>query len=236
MRKMFRALLNTRSRKVRLRRTWFRHNRALFFAPIGLALLLIFLFTQNVEVLASVWRDPLSVLAARSPGRRDAGALYNTKQKRLGLGPTGIAPHERVLAATRMRPDPLLPFELPGENPLDDLLSDQPIGMIEPGALPSTSSFGGSGPSGAPLVGPMSLFSVGSLAGSAPSSDNPQDNSPPGGNPPGGNPPDVTASVPEPSTWLMNIVGLFAIGGVMRRGKRGQRGPVRGGPARVFAA
>jgi hypothetical protein len=234
MRKTFRALLNTRSRKARSRRTRFRYNRALFFAPIALALLPIFLFTQNVEVLASVWRDPLSVLAARSPGHRDSGALYNTKQKRRGLahaGPTGIAPHERVLAATHMRPEPFLPDDLP----LADLLSDQPVGMIGPDALPATGSTGGFGPSGGAPFGGLPLFSAGSPAGPTstskilltdiPTGDTP--GGPPGDNTPGGNPPNVTASVPEPSTWLMNIVGLFAIAGVMRRNRRRQSGPVR---------
>jgi hypothetical protein len=245
MRNIFRTLLNTRSRKARSRPTRFQYNRALFFAPIGLALLLIFLFTQNVEVLASVWRDPLSVLAARSPGQRDAGALYNIKHKRRGLahaGPTGIAPHERVLAATRMRPEPFPPGALPDDLPLADLLSDQPVGMIGPDALPATGSTGGFGPSGGAPFGGVPLFSAGSPAGptstseilltdiptgDTPTGDTPPGGNPPGGNPPGGNPPDVTAAVPEPSTWLMNIVGLFAIAGVMRRNKRRQIGPVR---------
>jgi hypothetical protein len=217
-------------------------------APIGLVLLLIFLFANNVEVLASVWRDPLSVLAARSPGQRDAGALYNTKHKRLGqshAGPAGVVPHERVLAATRMRPDPVLPAEL--TVPLADFFGDQPFATFGPAALPLTGSFGGSGPSGTAPKGTMPPFSVGSFASPMPSSESlveddfpddfppvgnplivsPPDTNPPDDNPPGGNPPDLTASVPEPSTWLMNIVGLFAIAGVMRREKRRQRGPVR---------
>lgn len=234
MRKIFRTLLNTRSRKARSRRTRHRYNRALFFAPIGLALLLVLLLSQNVEVLASVWRDPLSVLAARSPGHRDASALYNTKQKRLGLakaGPAGILPHERVLAGTRMRPDPLLPAELADVGPLADFVDDAPIGTFAPGVVPSMGSVGGPGSFGAPggfggSPGTVPLLKKSSLENQPLTSDTPlidipPVDGPPGGSPPGDNPTDVSAAVPEPSTWLMNIVGLFAVAAVMRRGKRG---------------
>jgi hypothetical protein len=194
----------------------------LFFAPIVLALVLLTLFAQNVEVLAAAWRDPLSVLAARSPGQRDAGALYNIKHKRLALGhidPTTIVPHERVLAATRMRPDPLLPADVTEGIP-PALLPDEPVGNIQPGLLPTTSPVAPGPFSSLAPLGSTPLFSVGRFSEPTPTSNNTPGDNTPGGNPPGGNTPGVTPSVPEPATWLMNLAGLFAVGGMMRRGKR----------------
>jgi hypothetical protein len=184
----------------------------LFFAPIVLALVLLGLFAQNVEVLAAAWRDPLSVLAARSPGQRDAGALYNIKKKRLALGhidPTTIAPHERVLAATRMRPDTQLPADLTKDIP-PAFLPAGPIGNFPTDLQPATPPIV-SGPfSNLAPLGSTPLFSVDRFPNTTPNSVGT----------PGGNPEGVAPSVPEPATWLMNVAGLFAVGAVMRRGKR----------------
>jgi hypothetical protein len=196
----------------------FQYGRTLFVAPTVVALSLILLFGHNVEVLASAWRDPLSILAARSPGQRDAGALYNIKQKRLSLadlapetiGPTGIVPHERVLAASRMRPDPVLAPFLPGDDALPGWF-DEPIDIAETGPLPTIASLGAPGPlSSIRPVGGAPLFTVSDLS-ELRSTPLPTDN------PPGT---DMSGPVPEPSTWTTSIAGLFAVAGLMRRARR----------------
>jgi hypothetical protein len=42
---------------------------------------------------------------------------------------------------------------------------------------------------------------------------------PPGGTPPGGPPETLATPIPEPATWLMMILGLFAIGVAARARK-----------------
>lgn len=173
-------------------------DRVLFAAPILAALVLLFLFTQNQAVLASAWRNPLEVLSARSPGGRGAGALYNIKPERLasttrrtpGLA---VPPAERVLAATRERVPPPFAGVLPGDAmPLDLMNPGEafPAGFepMDIGA-PPLASFGPSpeGPGGLGCCVPP-------VTGDTP-------------------PP---SPVPEPTTWLMNIVGLFLVGSAMR--------------------
>jgi hypothetical protein len=162
-------------------------DRVLFAAPIALALVILFLFVENREVLASSWRDPMTMLSDRSPGQRDAGALYNIK--RLRLSPMVSRPEERVLGVARQRPE--LPEILPTEAPpLDLIMADEPL-----------------------MIGPQLIDAQ--VPGIVMPPDLPRDNTPPGCC--GGK---LIASVPEPATWLMNIVGLFAIGAALRRRNR----------------
>ncbi|MBV1690879.1 hypothetical protein KRR38_25175 [Novosphingobium sp. G106] len=177
-------------------------DRVLFAAPIVVALVLLFLFTQNQAVLASAWRSPLEVLSARSPGGRTPGALYNIKPERLA-STTRSSPHlavppaERVLAATRERVPPPFAGLLPAEAP--------PLGLMNEGA---------------PVLAGAEPMDLG-LPGVVPFVSSPEG---PGG--PGCCIPQVTedapppSPVPEPTTWLMNIVGLFLVGSMMRHRNR----------------
>lgn len=173
-------------------------DRVLFAAPILVALILLFLFTQNQAVLASAWRNPMEVLSARSPGGRGAGALYNIKPERLAsttrrTPALAVPPAERVLAVTRERVPPPFAGLLPTDAP--------PLDLMSPGAV---------FPAGfEPMdLGAPPLASFASLPEG------------PGG--PGCCIPPVTedapppSPVPEPTTWLMNIVGLFLVGGTLR--------------------
>lgn len=173
-------------------------DRVLFAAPILVALILLFLFTQNQAVLASAWRNPVEMLSARSPGGRGAGALYNIKPERLAPtarshSPLAVPPAERVLAATRERAAPPFAGVLPGDA--------MPLDLMEPG---------GAFPAG---FAPMDLGTPPLTSFSAPPEG-------PGG--PGCCVPQVTGDtpppspVPEPTTWLMNIVGLFLVGSALR--------------------
>src|SRR5690349_6876165 len=69
----------------------------------------ILLRGENAPAIMTALRDPMSVFAARSPGVRLSGALYQTKPqltaapRRRGR-PIGLVPHERVLTNLRSRP------------------------------------------------------------------------------------------------------------------------------------
>ena len=188
---------------------WSKRDRLLFCTPIALSLLLLGLFVENGGVMASAWRDPLTVLSERSPGARGAGALYSTKPKSEHVR-TALAgvPTERVLGLPRVRPE--LPGILPPEaTPL--ALGPDAIPMAA-GLLPSSLTDGPGVqpfpdffPPSPSLGGPI-IVTPG-LEPEVPVTPNP----PP--TPPGPPPP---SPVPEPTTWLLNILGVFAIGGVMR--------------------
>ncbi len=136
--------------------------------------------------------DPLSLFAGRSPGERE-GALLPTKLAKAG-------PEERVLSEVRDRdpgvgaapPDPgLLPdAALPGSR-LADGLPGGPAGGFTPFGLPFS-----------PPGGPGDGFIPGGPGG-------------PPFVPPPTNPP--VSGVPEPGTWVVLILGFFAVGWAMRR-------------------
>jgi hypothetical protein len=164
-------------------------DRVLFCAPIAVALILLFLFVENRGVLASSWRDPMAMLNDRSPGERDAGALYNIKHERLQA--LAKRPEERVLGAARQRPE--LPGVLPAEaGPLDLVMADDPVPVgteVMDANLPGIQI-----PPDVPLASTSRGCCIGTFA--------------------------TLAGVPEPTTWLMNIIGLFAIGAALRRRNR----------------
>lgn len=161
--------------------------------------------------------DPLSVLAARSPGGRPAGALTQSKPIK--------KPSERVLAEALTRP--LRPTDAPGLGtgplPAEVVLPGSPvtdmtpstgtdIGDVVPGPVGST-FYPGGGIAVTPYVGVIPGFGGG------------------GGGSGGGEIPTTpvttlpipetpAASVPEPETWLSLMIGFGAIGGTLRFGRR----------------
>jgi hypothetical protein len=207
-----------------------QRDRALFAAPIIVALILLSLFTQNKAVLASSWRSPVTMLAGRSPGGRGAGALYNTKpgyeMKAAYVRPGSPGPHERVLAAMRQRPmlptvaDALAPAATPLDLAMgtpasfgDGILPGLGVPAVDtPGARPflpsSRSGGGGVIPAAEPIPEPSETPDP--TPTSTPTAPPTDTNliTPPGSPP--------ISPVPEPATWAMNIIGLFLIGSALR--------------------
>ena len=113
-----RSSLLARSKLVRALSQWFagtQRKRLLAGAitlGVGALLFLMLSSSKDRAAVAAVVRDPLSVLAGRSPGPRLSGALYQTKPRiasghRVRPLPRRQAmwpPRERVLAVTRSRP------------------------------------------------------------------------------------------------------------------------------------
>jgi len=174
--------------------------------------------------------DPLSILDARSPGARRADALRQTKPGHVrslaAAAPPG-GPEERVLASSRERPPepdlalapPLLgPNSLAGPDAAPGGLPFLPAGA-PPGAGPTPAAFtpndfGALPPPGGLLLPPgQSPPGASPPGGGPPGGGPPGGGSPPGGGPPGGGP------VPEPATWVMMIMALFAVGAALRRRK-----------------
>ena len=194
-----------------------KRDRALFCTPIVVALLLLGFFVENGGVMASAWRDPLAVMSERSPGGRGAGALYSTKPLSERLG-TALAsgPTERVLGLPRVRPD--LPGILPpdatplalGPEPAVLPVGVLPSGLTDgPGLQPFPDVFPPAPTVGGPIIVPPGLEPEIPTTPTVPTA------------PPSPPPPSV---VPEPGTWLLNIIGVFAIGGAMRYRRRKQVG------------
>ncbi|MBB3693415.1 PEPxxWA-CTERM sorting domain-containing protein [Sphingomonas sp. BK580] len=147
--------------------------------------------------------DPSAILGARSPGGRDAGAMFTTKPAKQRLAsrprvPLPGAPSERVLSNVRERPSigwappyvelPETPLAFAPGVPVGDVpLTPAALGPLPPGGgfTPSTpfipgGGTGGGGGGGGDIVTP---------------------------------PP----AVPEPATWATMILGFLMVGGALRR-------------------
>jgi hypothetical protein len=150
--------------------------------------------TSVAKAVGAAIMDPLAVLEGRSPGEREAGALFQTK-------PRPVAPVARVRPRRPGMPaepvaavPPPTPFiDLPGAPvPLGGEV-ELPIAPVVFGGVPG-------GPGGPPIP----VFGGG--GGFPP---------PPPVVPPVVTPP--VAAVPEPSTWAMLILGFGLVGAVLRR-------------------
>lgn len=197
----------------------------------GLALIVtvvlcsILLRGENAQAVVTTLRNPMSVFAARSPGVRLGGALYQTKPRmaaapRQRTRPAGIVPHERVLSNVRTRPSPppvafadAPPIALLGEP---GLMSGVPIDGLPGGGSPAfdVPPFG---------FGDTPGFTAG--PGSPPSNETPGGGGGPG---PGAGPGQGPGSaVPELGTWLMMIAGLGMVGQAFRRQRARLMAPSR---------
>jgi hypothetical protein len=156
---------------------------------------------QARTAIAEVLRDPLSLLAQRSPGTRDAGALTQTKGQRYAAAThkrPAHGPEQRVLSEMRFRPEVLRP---------DDALDDLGLPLLVEGDFepPPSDLF----PSGSPPpTGPWGPYVTPEGFGGTPDngSEPPGNNTEPPGNP-----------VPEPATWLTMITGFMGVGLMLRR-------------------
>lgn len=172
----------------RTRRSWSLAMALLLFIVLGIGFLGLGSSTSVAEVL----RDPLTLLADRSPGGRAAGALFSTKPPR-AKPPAG--PTERVLTVVRERKPPLVP------EPEMWALPDQPLGYVPFEEPPQLFLVPENSVPNIPVIPPFTF-------------ERPTPPSccavirPPAG--PGG------PAVPEPSTWVMLILGFFAAGSAIR--------------------
>ena len=158
---------------------------------------------------SSIVSDPDSVLDERSPGVRRYGWLLNTKQPRLGFS-AGDPPHERVLTSMRRRPTPA-GGPLPLVGPITPVEAFPEVAGVVPDQMPELADTG-SGPGSGGFIPTPGLGGIGPGGGG-----------PAGGNPDDGNgtttTPTPVPSVPEPSTWIMLLLGFAILGRAMRRGR-----------------
>lgn len=180
------------------------------------------------SAVMAAFADPLSVLAARSPGARPEGALTQTKLRK-------STPEERTLANALTRPldrfaGPGLGGGAPGAapGPLNDTVADAVTDAATPAGTPAL----------VPLVGGF----IGTPSGIV-VTPNPGGGSTGGGGGGGGttptppvvvtptNPP-VVSAVPEPETWFMMLFGFGFIGGTLRVRRRANFVPAMAKAAR----
>lgn len=151
--------------------------------------------------------DMDSLLDGRSPGSRRYGWLLDSKP---GYGPTN--PVERVLSSVRRRPIatgiPNLPFGAPiiplAAIPDTGIPVDAVTDLGGPGSLVGPGGFGGG-----PVAGGILPGGGGGNGGNS------------GGGPGNGGEPDTpifpVSPVPEPTTWIMVILGFALLGIAMRQ-------------------
>ncbi len=154
--------------------------------------------------------DPGSLLALRSPGARTAAMLRQLKLTKMARP----GPHQRVLSAERQRPVPAAPI-----GPLVALPEEwlAPF-LAAPDFLPSP-AFPAETPLAAaegPIEGPWGGGGGGWFP-SYPIGGGFIPGLPGGGGEGGQPPPPVVIPVPEPATWIIMALGLFATGWRLRR-------------------
>lgn len=160
--------------------------------------------------------DAIAALLGRSPGERTVGISEKGKGParayRYARSPAAQALEEAFsspVGASRVIEDRSPAATLPPGLFLPDFPATEPVPGLFDAALPS----GVTGGPGGGAFFPPGGFSVGGGGGGGGIPGNP-DNP---GNP--GNPPPVVPAIPEPSTWLMLLLGMAAVGAAMRSGK-----------------
>jgi hypothetical protein len=164
------------------------------------------------DIVAAL-QDPLALFAERSPGERGPRALLSIKSIK--------GPHERVLSTVRERPIPpamdlpvfaaapeavaSIPIIPPqyDTQPVDRIFGPPPAAFF-PGP-PPMAFFPGPPPS-VPVSPPTGPGVPPVIVVPPPTPETPVPPSVPE------TPPPVTIVLPEPTTWAMMILGLFAIG------------------------
>lgn len=169
--------------------------------------------------IAQKGSNAVQAFLGRSPGERGATDMLKGKAQRdlaqdLGTPAKG-KPAQRALGKTFDEPlqslaGPIAPAPVVEFLPLDANSSAVPLPAI---ALPIPSGSGGFGPvfGGGPSGGGF----IGGGGGSGGSGNVPV----PPIAPPA--PPPITAAVPEPSTWILLLMGFAAVGASVRRSKKG---------------
>ncbi|HEY1124397.1 MAG TPA: hypothetical protein VGE65_02100 [Sphingobium sp.] len=187
---------------------------------VAVLLVSAFLLMSNQQrsAVAQVLRDPLSMLAARSPGERGDAALRQTKIKRGAMIPAAF---EKLLDKEHVSS----PVATAAASP--DVFSGQDELPAVADFVPGTHDGAHQGlPDGAPILahGGGGYFQIvpgggpvggggGSGGGGGETCTDPAKCGTPTGEP---TPPPVLVAVPEPGTWLMIIAGFFSLGAILR--------------------
>ena len=181
------------------------------FSQLGISNLFAQTLKETDRALQNT-SNALKSFIGRSPGARGKTDLLKGKVKRAALprqqSPESAKPMQRALGKVFVKP----------ENGLIDALLDQPDGVFLPVENVGT---GGPGVDLPPVVlGPGNFSSIstggfgggGSIIGGGGTA---------AGNPPAvpAPPPAVINAVPEPSTWILLLLGFGAIGASIRRAK-----------------
>jgi len=181
---------------------------AILLALLSTGAFVVSVGEDNRAAFADVLRDPLSILAQRSPGQRGS-ALLQTKRARTRVATSSVpfAPNERVLPVVRMRPLALLGPDTLSLSPIVPkieepffLVPEVPIGGITGSGPPRFDFVNGPLPS----IGGGDLPPVNRIEPPMPSEAGPE-------------PAPAPAPVPEPETWLTMILGFLTVGGALRR-------------------
>lgn len=179
---------------------------------------------QMASAVAAAIADPAALLDQRSPGARAAGALTQTKQRRLASRTSHarepFVPVERVLAGERRRPgdganipgfvpDGGVETPLPGAAPppVDDA-------FLPPAGVTGAGGGGSSVPVAPILDGGGGGSGIGGGGGG-------------GGSEPSPTPTPEPSPVPEPATWLLTLTGFTALATALRRRRPLQARPDR---------
>ena len=173
------------------------------FGPNGIAPAQTHAIRAMKGAIVAALKDPLSLLAERSPGSRGAGALHLTKSH--------IVPQERVLPEERIRP--IAPNTERGPVVNIPLLPEPPLGETSPSSTavgnPQGQGSGPSGPFNTPPLGFPGGFagipsggavSPGNPGGGATSPNNPNSGGTPLGNPGGTDLPPGNTTTPPGKT------------------------------------
>ena len=170
---------------------------------------------QMAGAVAAAIADPAALLDQRSPGTRGAGALTQTKQRRLasrtGNGHGPFVPVERVLAGERRRPSEgtNIPGFVPAGGVETPLPGDAPPPVDDAFLPPAGVTGGGGGGSSVPVVPIIGGSGGGSGIGGGG-----------GGGGPSPTPTPEPSPVPEPATWVLTLTGFAALAATLRRRPR----------------
>jgi len=209
------ALGRVSTRAAALGRTRFSmQKRAVLLSPVAAGLFVSVVATPLLisegsrAAFAAAVKDPLSLLAQRSPGERAPGAMHSTKPPRIAqAGP--VVPRERVLPSVRERAPEISPAAAAAPEAGLPVV-EAPVEVAEAGPTPPTPFIA------PPFFGPNTI-----IPGSGPDSGGGNPGPGPGPDPdPGTDPEPPVPAVPEPATWAMLLAGFFATGAAMRRRAR----------------
>jgi len=205
-------------------------------SPRAIALLAVFAaatpvaFVPIVEAGETIVKaSGLDYLLTRSPGERDDTKLSPVKGKGAS-GKTTEAPEQRALGKIFDTP-PGSDLSDPEPTTFETAMSTLPIGPLEEIAtapLGQPSDVGGTGNS--PGASPSPLFLVpvangGGGGGGGSADDEDADTGDPETGEDEGDPApppsvEVPSAVPEPSTWMLLVLGIGFVGAAMRRTRR----------------